>query len=333
MPKDQIQITMTVKSPVKTESKTALIITNKDDFTVDHLIKRLQYKGLNYIRLNTEDFPEKISGVYDSQHQNFHFYSEKWTFDAKSISSIWYRRPVLPKLKKLDSYDAKFGIRESWEFLQNFWLFAKNNFWIHHPNVLLSAERKIGQLNLAQQTGLLVPDTIVTNSKEKARQFYLEQNKKVIAKPISHGGYGSDNEQAIFTNDLEQENHDFEGLEFSPVILQKKIIKTKDVRVTFFGDKVFAYLIKTQQNELDWRKTNNKDVTYERIDLPIPIFSLLKKFLHRSSLFFSAFDFVIDTDENWYFIESNPNGQWAWFDILNDNFDMADSMIGLLYDY
>ena len=40
--------------------KTVLVITNKDDITVDFVIKELQKRGITYYRLNTEDIPNKI---------------------------------------------------------------------------------------------------------------------------------------------------------------------------------------------------------------------------------------------------------------------------------
>ncbi len=29
---------------------------------------------------------------------------------------------------------------------------------------------------------------------------------------------------------------------------------------------------------------------------------------------FAALDFIVDPDDQWWFLECNPNGQWAWIE-------------------
>ena len=31
---------------------------------------------------------------------------------------------------------------------------------------------------------------------------------------------------------------------------------------------------------------------------------------------FAAFDFALDYDAQWHFLECNPNGQWLWLEVL-----------------
>lgn len=48
------------------------------------------------------------------------------------------------------------------------------------------------------------------------------------------------------------------------------------------------------------------------------------------NLKYSAMDFVVDKNETWYFIENNPNGQFAWLEIANGD-KLIDSLIDLLW--
>lgn len=36
--------------------------------------------------------------------------------------------------------------------------------------------------------------------------------------------------------------------------------------------------------------------------------------LNRLDLRFGALDFVVAPDGDWWFLECNPNGQWAWIE-------------------
>ena len=36
--------------------------------------------------------------------------------------------------------------------------------------------------------------------------------------------------------------------------------------------------------------------------------------LKKNNLIFGAFDFIFDPDDNWFFLEFNPNGQWLWLE-------------------
>ena len=36
--------------------------------------------------------------------------------------------------------------------------------------------------------------------------------------------------------------------------------------------------------------------------------------LEDLELKFGAFDFIVDEEDNWVFLEVNPNGQWQWLE-------------------
>lgn len=45
---------------------------------------------------------------------------------------------------------------------------------------------------------------------------------------------------------------------------------------------------------------------------PDGIHEALARFLADFGLRFGAFDFAVTADDAWWFLECNPNGQWAW---------------------
>ena len=49
--------------------------------------------------------------------------------------------------------------------------------------------------------------------------------------------------------------------------------------------------------------------------MPPDVESRLRKLLKSYGLRLAAVDFAVAMDGTWVFVEINPNGQWAWFDL------------------
>ncbi len=64
---------------------------------------------------------------------------------------------------------------------------------------------------------------------------------------------------------------------------------------------------------IDWR-TEYRNLTYEPIQCPDDMRRTLVRFLAHFGLNFGSFDFAVTTDERWWFLECNANGQWAWLE-------------------
>ena len=54
--------------------KMILLLTNKDDVTVDFIVKELKRQKLQYYRLNTEDIPEIIKIDFNMDNNKFMLY-------------------------------------------------------------------------------------------------------------------------------------------------------------------------------------------------------------------------------------------------------------------
>jgi glutathione synthase/RimK-type ligase-like ATP-grasp enzyme len=90
--------------------------------------------------------------------------------------------------------------------------------------------------------------------------------------------------------------------------LQPKI----DYRLTIAGNKIYSALISEHGKGIsgDWRRRKN---TLDFIDYEVPdrikekCFKLLKKL----RLNFGGID-LVEYDNDFFFIEVNPTGEWAW---------------------
>ncbi len=321
------------------KKKYILILSNKSDITTDLVIKRLYEREISFIRFNTEDFPQNIFGEIklDTTDYNSSIITSKGELNESEIKSVWYRRPKLPQYQNIsmDKEEFEFATRESNSFLLNLWSVFSNKLWVNNPFDLYLAERKAVQLKCASECMMRIPKTLITNKTDSVKEFIHHFNGKVIAKPISHGGFGYNDEYAIFTTDLENNNYQLlnKSINYSPFILQEKVNKGFDVRVSVFGEKVFGHKILPKNNiiGIDWRVLKPNEITYELIKLPHHINTNILKFMSLFNLKYSAMDFVVDKNENWYFIENNPNGQFAWLEIANGD-KLIDSLINLLWN-
>jgi glutathione synthase/RimK-type ligase-like ATP-grasp enzyme len=78
---------------------------------------------------------------------------------------------------------------------------------------------------------------------------------------------------------------------------------------------VFAANILTDSENpgslLDWRADYDA-LRYEPVTLPDSVESSLLRMTKRLGLSFAAADFVVTADDQHYFVDLNPNGQWGW---------------------
>ena len=92
------------------------------------------------------------------------------------------------------------------------------------------------------------------------------------------------------------------------------------MRATVIGDKIFAAKIDSQKagggTAIDWRRYNIPITPHSEIKLPNDVCDRIINLHKRIGLIYSAFDFVVTTDGDYVFLETNPYGQWLWIEDL-----------------
>jgi len=172
-------------------------------------------------------------------------------------------------------------------------------------------------LRLAKLVGFAVPETLISNSFDEIRQFAT--GRTVIGKPLRQALTGSSGtEQVIYTTRLpEIAEPDRQAIRSVPAIYQTEIAKQRDLRVTVVGERVFAVAIDSQSRSetvTDWRRGSVPDLAHEIIELPADIKVLCVSLVQQLDLRFGAIDLVLDAEGRYWFLECNPNGQWAWIE-------------------
>jgi hypothetical protein len=96
-------------------------------------------------------------------------------------------------------------------------------------------------------------------------------------------------------------------------LFQAQVPKVADVRAVVVGEQVFSARISAPPGVVDWR-SEYQSLTYEQVTCPNAIRGALARFLAGFGLRFGAFDFAVTADDAWWFLECDPNGQWAWLE-------------------
>lgn len=316
-----------------------LIITNKKDYTADFLILELEQQGIDFVRLNTEDFPQtvKITLKTSSYDVTGHFIINDRVISFDKIRSVWYRRPVPSEpAREVEDIEAKeFIVTESRVSLENIWQLLSSKRWVNHPNKLQICKSKLLQLQVAAQIGFQTPSTLLTNQPSDVQSFYDRHNSSLIYKPLRHASIIHDNNpKTIFTSKLTEEhrNH-FDAVQYAPSLFQPLIEKQVDIRVTVVGNKVFAVAIHSQESEatrVDWRRIDSDKLVHKSHKLPTRIESWCIELTQKFDLSFAAIDLILTPKGDYIFLELNPNGQWAWIEQICPDIRIRQSLIELL---
>ena len=104
-----------------------------------------------------------------------------------------------------------------------------------------------------------------------------------------------------------------------PMIFQEEIPKAFDIRVTIIGTSVFATAIHSQdypETMVDWRLWDvyDFDLRHEAIVLPSSLAERCRQITQYYGLKYAAIDLIQTLQGKFFFLELNPNGQWAWIE-------------------
>lgn len=292
-----------------------LVVTNKRDVTTDFVVLEMRRRGLPFIRLNTEDLPQHEMSMEDGDPTTLMLSGPCGTFTLLDVTGAYYRRPGGFEADGADPV-AEYVVVEWSAILRSLWN-ALEGRWLNSPFSILRAEDKPRQLAAARSAGFDIPGTLVTNSFDAASAF-LDKGP-MVAKPLRHaliddGDVGS----VVFTSRVDRlDAEDAAGFRRAPIILQREIRKRADIRVVVVDDRIFATRILSQahdETEVDWRRGVRKDLEHQSIKLPRAIASACVAVTGDLGLRFAAIDLIEDLDDRFWFLEANPNGQWAWIE-------------------
>ncbi|GGH03528.1 grasp-with-spasm system ATP-grasp peptide maturase [Pedobacter zeae] len=293
------------------------ILSEKTDRSTDLVTEWLVYLKSSFKRLNDEERVEASISVSNNGVESRYYQPRK----------VWHRRGNLNFLPD-EIYDhypdrtafLRYFTRESsvlGEFFESRYrkLLGRNYIGSISQE---SLNNKLLNLVLASKNGFLIPQTLVTSNKEELVAFYKEHGcviTKDLRAPVnilSAGGHiVSDGVKLLNDKMIEQLEE-----KFVPVFLQKYVQKKYEIRSFAACDKIYSMAIFSQGDEstmIDYRNYNNKKPNRcVPVNLPPMVEQNLRNLMAAMEMNTGSFDLIVNKENEYYFLEVNPMGQFHW---------------------
>lgn len=306
--------------PVDGTAGTVLVLTHPFDPTADYVVSALHERGIPVFRCDPGEFPRRLTlsarlagGGHDTRWHGLLRLPER-EVPLSEVGCAYYRRPTafdLPEqmgdqVRRWAAGEARIGLGGVLSSLPR---------WLNHPADISRAEYKPTQLALAAECGLTVPATLVTNDPAEAAAFVADAGRAVY-KPftpadVTEGG----THRVVYTTPVSPADLD-DSVQRTAHLFQAWVDKSYEVRLTVVDDAYFPVRIDAHgvAATVDWRADYDA-LTYTALtDVPPPVRAGVRALLRRLRLRFGTLDFIVDPRGVWWFLEVNPNGQWAWLE-------------------
>lgn len=294
-------------------AKTVLILSNTGDAHTDFLVKSCARLGVTCFRLNTDMF--RRAGQID------------WTINQgegvlridgrscalKDVALLIYRRPVNVHEHRKDI--------EHWlgRLLDFEWTTVENALSLAVPGIVLNpvgasalARNKLAQLQAARKVGLAVPATLISNNIHELRAF-LDRHR-CITKAI-------DNAYNVTANVLRSSATsivtaaDFADYTTTdcPTLLQQAITPRAVWRIVTIADKAMGFRFSGDAilDHADSRHVDEK-LACEYMPIPDGAGEKMVALCRAMGIVFASSDLIEDDTGRMWFIDLNPDGQWAY---------------------
>ena len=294
-----------------------LLISSKYDVSTNIVIRWMNYYGIAFLRLNTEEFNSLTHFSLNDTSIKLNVRN----IDLTKITGVWHRRGrlrhlpnSLNNLGKVTTYLKK----EEDSLIKSIETYLKSTKKYIGSYTSEVENYKLEHLMIAQKCDLNIPDSMITTNKKSLIVFY-EKHEEIISKDLRYAINIKTEDVSInstgtfkITDDLIKELGD----EFAPIYVQEYINKEFEIRVFYFDEKMFAMGIfsqKDEQTRIDYRNYNdqvpNRCVP---IELPKEVKSKLLQFTKEINLNTGSIDLIYSNDERFVFLEVNPMGQFDW---------------------
>ena len=244
-----------------------LLIGNKQDIHADSIVASFQNRDKEIIRLNAEDFRTNEIQIDLENGLVLIKTQENRIINSEEIQSVYVRRISPFNCEDIESDYKKFVISETKEVLNALEFLFANSKWMDKFSIRDSASNKINQLLLAKKCGLLIPETLITNSPQIFSKF--SKCRRIVYKTLyipaidfENKGTGIINTTLLEKGHLEYIN---ETLPVAPSLFQCCMNKKYELRIHIIGNRIIAIKINSQKiNEakIDWQNIHEGTKTW-----------------------------------------------------------------------
>ncbi|MFI6981700.1 ATP-grasp ribosomal peptide maturase [Embleya sp. NPDC050154] len=314
---------------------TVVVVTAPDDATADPVVVKLSERGVDVVRFDTAEFPARatLAASLSGGGWGGALRVGTRTIDLARVKSVWWRRPGefrlpsdwTPTARTFAASEARAGLLGV--------LGSLPVRWVNHPTANLATNYKPMQLAVAATVGLDPPATVVTTDPTHAATFaraHGAAGREVIYKALGGGVHTAERTATIPTTVVDSGSMD-ESIASTAVLLQERVAKAHEVRLTVVGSRMFAAAIHAHSDEtrLDFR-VDYGALTYRSVPVPKEVEAGVSALMAHFGLFFGALDFAVTPDGRWRFFEINASGQYRWLERHLPGLGITDALVDAL---
>lgn len=301
-----------------------LIVTESDDVHAAAVSAALQRRHqITPRRIDLREFP--------AQTGSFRLTSEgarrslAGPSNLDDVRAVWWRRPhpcaVPPSLSPTDD---DYRQAECDSFIQGL-LWSIPAVWINDPRAERLAVRKLVQLRAAADAGLAVPETLVTNDPAEASAFIASRPGRVVYKRTGTRRAEFSETRLIEERDIAR----LASIRTSPTTFQDYVDAVADIRVAWIDGEEHAVRIDSQSGSGRVDSRLDIGVAFTPYAMPPSVSTALAELMNGLGLAFGVCDLRVGVDGEIYFLEVNPQGQFAFMEIKT-GLPIVDSLADLL---
>jgi glutathione synthase/RimK-type ligase-like ATP-grasp enzyme len=205
-----------------------------------------------------------------------------------------------------DRFYRSFAYTEWHATIAGLWL-ALDAFWVNHPMRNEEAARKPYQLKLAQQAGLPVPMTLITNNPRRARAFVHQLGvERTVYRTFSASANTWRETRLLQANQIAL----LDSVCYAPVVFQEYIPAHMDLRVIVAGEMLFAASLPAHLTNEEAKSSASGVAHMEPYTLPAQLATQLRTLMARLDLVYGVVHLRITIEGRHVFMGLDPNGPW-----------------------
>jgi glutathione synthase/RimK-type ligase-like ATP-grasp enzyme len=293
---------------------TILVFSSLQDSHAPVVMRALTASAERVELLDLSDFPQHLSLAMEFEGGARRFTLARKgdaRLDLADVTAVWWRRPQpfgLPSEMR-DAAHRRFAHSESSTAFHGLYR-ALDAFWVNDPSRDAAAAHKPWQLALAQEIGLEIPDTLMSNDPAAFEDFRRRHGDKLVYKQFLALPDAWRETRLLRPED---EAH-LDSLRLAPVIFQRFVEAAADIRVIAIGRELFAAATDMRDMPYPVDVRMNLDARYQPHKLPQALKASLRALLDRMGLEYGAIDLRLTPEGRYVFLEINPAGQFLYIE-------------------
>ena len=301
-----------------------LIFSEETDRSSDLVCSWLTQLSKHFLRINREQsYNPQLTISIKSEEVSLEMNVDGISTDFCDYSTVWFRRGCVDVFPIVDSSYLLKGthnglyahMENEGNTLSNYMysiLLSKRH--INHPNYY--NYNKLNALHEARQVGFRIPKTVISRDSDFIKEFLIRQGN-CITKSIQDISVLRVNNTLFSVGKIVQVSvDDITESTYWPSLFQQEIPKRYELRIFYWLGKMYAMAIFSQldpDSALDFREVDvngahpNRMVPYK---LPRIVRLKIDKLMKKLNLESGSIDMIVTPDNEYYFLEVNPVGQF-----------------------